>query len=409
MPTILLDFPARRYHATPWGHHVNEGQVEWPPSPWRLLRALISTGYTKLHWNDDGPPTVARALIEKLSGVLPRYQLPKATGAHSRHYMPLAMFKNGREDTTLVFDTWLQIQGGTLSMTWDVALSADEHLMLSQLVGRLGYLGRSESWVIGRLASSEDISDRGDDCVPCSEVPSPGRGWEQIPMMVPLSPTRYEQWRRSAVDAEFGAKISANGDQTGKAGKKRLERRQKLDALYPPDLLGCLQTTTRWLRNAGWRRPPGSEQVFYWRRSDLLQRGVRTVAKQHPPLPTVEAMLLSIATPSRNDHALPSVTRTLPQAELLHRAFASVAGRRGQHSSTLTGCDEEGRPLSGAHDHAHILPLDLDCDGHLEHFVIWAPRRLDAIDQVIVRSVRKTFSKGSNVSLTLSVACGSAS
>jgi len=43
MPLIELRFPAGRYHATPWGSHVNEGAVEWPPSPWRLLRALIAT------------------------------------------------------------------------------------------------------------------------------------------------------------------------------------------------------------------------------------------------------------------------------------------------------------------------------------------------------------------------------
>src|SRR5437867_3663314 len=54
-PTLLLRFPGRRYHATPWGHHVNEGLIEWPPSPWRLLRALLATGYTKLGWPADGP------------------------------------------------------------------------------------------------------------------------------------------------------------------------------------------------------------------------------------------------------------------------------------------------------------------------------------------------------------------
>ena len=28
MPTLRLQFPGGRYHATPWGHHVNEGLVE---------------------------------------------------------------------------------------------------------------------------------------------------------------------------------------------------------------------------------------------------------------------------------------------------------------------------------------------------------------------------------------------
>ena len=45
MTRILFSFPGGRYHATPWGSHVNEGLVEWPPSPWRLLRPFIATAY----------------------------------------------------------------------------------------------------------------------------------------------------------------------------------------------------------------------------------------------------------------------------------------------------------------------------------------------------------------------------
>ena len=42
MLAVGLKFPAGRFHATPWGRHVNEGAPEWPPSPWRLLRALLA-------------------------------------------------------------------------------------------------------------------------------------------------------------------------------------------------------------------------------------------------------------------------------------------------------------------------------------------------------------------------------
>ena len=133
MPTLRLRFSGRRYHATPWGHHVNEGLVEWPPSPWRLLRALLATGYAKLHWPADGPPPLAHTLIEKLAAEPPRYRLPNAVGTHSRHYMPLARFKNGREDTTLVFDTWAQVDDGELAVHWPVELTADETALLQEL------------------------------------------------------------------------------------------------------------------------------------------------------------------------------------------------------------------------------------------------------------------------------------
>ena len=51
MPTTLaFRFPLGRYHANPWDRAVNEGASEWPPSPWRILRALVATWHTR--WPD---------------------------------------------------------------------------------------------------------------------------------------------------------------------------------------------------------------------------------------------------------------------------------------------------------------------------------------------------------------------
>ena len=63
MPTLQLRFPGGRYHATPWGHHVNEGLIEWPPSPWRLLRALIACGFSSQRL--DGNPADRSAVDRK--------------------------------------------------------------------------------------------------------------------------------------------------------------------------------------------------------------------------------------------------------------------------------------------------------------------------------------------------------
>ena len=48
MVAIGIRFTAGRYSATPWGHQVNEGLIEWPPSPWRLLRALVAVWHRTL-------------------------------------------------------------------------------------------------------------------------------------------------------------------------------------------------------------------------------------------------------------------------------------------------------------------------------------------------------------------------
>lgn len=143
--------------------------------------------------------------------------------------------------------------------------------------------------------------------------------------------------------------------------------------------------------------------MFYWRRTDALEAGAPKPRRVALSAPAVDVMLLSLSTASGNDHALPNVIRTLPQAELLHRALVGVAAKQNGHSSVLSGCDERGNPLKGSHEHAHVLPLDLDDDGHLEHILIWAPMRLDAAAQAVVRAMRQTFAKGGIGSLKLAL------
>src|SRR5438552_10974398 len=99
MLAIAINFPAGRYHATPWGKHVNEGVPEWPPSPWRLLRALVATWKRKCdHLTEQQVRRVLAPLLEP-----PCFHLPPGRAAHTRHYMPWE--KKGPQDRTLVFDT----------------------------------------------------------------------------------------------------------------------------------------------------------------------------------------------------------------------------------------------------------------------------------------------------------------
>lgn len=402
MPTILLRFPGRRYHATPWGHHVNEGQIEWPPSPWRLLRALLATGYSACEWPAEGPPEVARSLIAKLADVLPTYRLPPATGAHSRHYMPLGVIEKGREKRTLVFDTWAQIDYGELAVTWDVELPECEYSLLAKLASRLGYLGRSESWVVAKLAKPEEALPQWPECKPCKEQTITGPGWEQISLLTALPSQDYDQWRKEAL-APFNAALQA-GVNPGKRkpSSKILKQYEKAVAPYPTDLIACLQVTTRWLQGHGWSQPPGSRRVLYWRRSDALETAPAISCPSRVKVAPVEAMLLSIMTDSGNDHALPNIVRTLPQAEILHKQL--VGKLNGLHNPAITGCDANRRPLTEPHRHAHLLPLDLNEDGHLDHILVWAPMGLDQTAQSAMRAVRQTYTKGGIGTLRLALA-----
>jgi len=141
-------------------------------------------------------------------------------------------------------------------------------------------------------------------------------------------------------------------------------------------------------------QPPDSQQVRHWRRADSLTVSRPTAARRSKTRP-VEAMLLAISTPTRNKSALPHVHRTVPQAELIHQA---IVGRLGKGHRVdcpeLTGHDSLGRPLQNGHRHAHILPLDLDGDQHLDHILIWAPMGLGDAAQGAIRSLKRTWTKG---------------
>ena len=184
------------------------------------------------------------------------------------------------------------------------------------------------------------------------------------------------------------------------------KKREKAIEPYPTDLLDCLHKDTTWLRRHGWSQPPGSRRVFYWRPSDAVTIGAPRPEKLAQPqrAKPVKAMLLSLTNASRNDHALPSVTRTLPQAELLHRKLVGIAKRHGPAPPELTGRDKQGRPLQSQHQHAHINPLDLDGDGHLDHILIWARMCIGSHAQMAIRAARKTYTKGSIEPLRLALA-----
>ena len=400
MPTLRLRFLAGRYHATPWGHHVNEGLVEWPPCPWRLLRALVACGFCTQGW--QAVPDLGRSLVEKLAGALPSYRLPSASAAHSRHYMPLGRLEKGREQTTLVFDTWADVGDQHLDAHWECQLSDDERRLLARLATSLAYLGRAESWVDAVLLRPAAERVDGFNAYPHAEGMNPGAGWEQLALMSPIPADDYLEWRQRAVTEKLAEHPLPAG--RGNAGKALLKKRTQAVEPHPEDLLDCLTKDTAWWKQHRWSQPPGSRRVIYWRRRDLL--GVATPPRPRPREPQpVRMMLLAITTPSGSKSALPNIARTLPQAELLHRAFIGRAGRGERiHCPELTGRDEQGYHLETGHRHAHILPIDLDGDGRLDHCLIYAPMGLGPAAQKAIRTLGRTWTKGGVGELQLAIA-----
>jgi CRISPR-associated protein Csb2 len=399
VPTLKLRFPGGRYHATPWGHHVNEGLIEWPPSPWRLLRALIACGFSSQGWMEV--PTIAQQLIYKLASVLPSYRLPEATAAHTRHFMPLGSLEKGREKTTLVFDTFAHVGDRELLVHWPCELGKDENTLLGELAWSLGYLGRSESWVAAELIPDGPAQITGFNALPHREGMRPGRDYEQLSLMAPIVPADYTAWHQEVTTAALKELPLPGGKK--KPTAKLLKDRERAVAPYPPALLSCLTKDTAWWKGHGWSQPPGSQRVLYWRRADALQVGAPSPMTRRPTSP-ISAVLLALTTPSGNKSALPHISRTLPQAELMHAALVGRAGNGHRvNCPELTGQDDRGKPLRNGHRHAHILPLDLDNDNHIDHILIYASMGLGDAAQHAIRALKRTWTKGGVAQLQLAI------
>jgi CRISPR-associated protein Csb2 len=375
MPTLSVRFIGGHYHATPWDKAQNEGAVEWPPSPWRLLRALIATGYAKLpDWQEGVPPPVARSLIERLASVLPAYKLPPTTGAHTRHYMPTDA------KPTLVLDARAVVHPDhqPLLVYWPVDLPSEEHALFSALAVRLGYLGRAESWTECEAVSSPAICPDFSDgwTVPHDTDEPPPPHCDQLTLIAPASAPTYAAWLNTLPKPKSAkANISAPA----------------------PTLFDALHVETSWLQKNGWSAPPGSRLVIY----DRPAANAITVAPPPKRAPqsreTVMFALLALSSSARSRSPMPLRERTLPQAELLHRAIASNVGALADSPDAvaeLIGLDASGKPITG-HRHAHIFPLTLlAADNHLDHILIWAPGGLSGASQDVLRSLRKTYMKG---------------
>ncbi len=390
MPTVLqLRWPARRYHATPWSAHVNEGLIEWPPSPWRLLRALIATGFTKLRWPPDRVPELAVSLLQRLAEHAPSYALPPAATAHTRHYV------DAGSKRPQIFDVWAHLDPeDAVEVVWPIDLPRDEGALLAELARNLGYLGRSESWVD---ASVTEQAQTPINCTP-GVAPAPGGGWDSVPVLCPTSAATYTAWRDERAAALEAEHLPRERKPT--AGQRK--KLAKALSAYPADLIAALCMETGTLQKLGWSSPPGSHELTYWRRADALSVSVASQPRRSRAAPARLA-LLALSTASRSTSALPPVIRAYPQGRLLHRALASLIDDRVcPLAEVLLGVTPWGR--AEGHRHAHLMHLDLTGSGRLDHALIYAPAGLDPEAQATLRRLRRTYMKGGAGELQLALA-----
>ncbi|MBC8356979.1 MAG: type I-U CRISPR-associated protein Cas5/Cas6 [Planctomycetes bacterium] len=397
MQIIAIEFTARRYHATPWDAHVNEGRIEWPPCPWRLLRALIAVGYNKCGWI-DGPPDTAASLFKNLAACVPEFSLPKATDAHTRHYMPSR--EGSKEKSVKVFDTFLRFSDpdDRLLVRFDVRLEADQGEELEQLVRGLAYLGRAESWVDAELLGKDEANDVATNREWHGVAGSHSR--QRVRLLAPLHDDTYHQWRTESVsqaaneaEAVVLAAAEAKGKNLTPAAKKKA--RASAERPYPADLMAAFQQDTSKWQSEGWPRPPGSRWVDYELPPDAFDRKPLTTLARSPHFTKPQAILLSIDGEGKRGTLRPRMRRALPLMELLHsEAIRHADQLELGHLPELTGTNSDGTPLRGDHSHAHWLPLSFKNDDAIDHVLVYSPGRLSQASVEAISAIRWAYAKG---------------
>lgn len=369
MLAIALRFPAGRYHATPWGRHVNEADVEWPPAPWRLLRALIAVWHRKVDHQRFSERALER-LLDILASELPHYALPPARQAHTRHYMPLG----GVGTTTLVFDAFAQVdKGDVLVANWPrTNLDADSLALLDELLDKLGYLGRAESWVMAhRIENWHGATD----VFPAdASFGDPEIACEPIKLIAPLPPEEWRQQRATLLASESVKRA------TGKTGKN-------LRATLPEKLIDSLRLDTADLQQVGWSAPPAARQVLYYRPYQALNSRTLTARTNRMEPAPRQVRLQLIGKP------LPRIEDALRIGEAFRAALIYVLDKRLglQVPALISGHNLPDRNL---HQHAFYLPEDSDGDGHIDHLLLHVPggigadvlRALGRLDQLWLRN-----------------------
>ncbi len=393
MITLSFTFPARRYHATPWDAHVNEGRIEWPPSPWRLLRGLLSVGYTKLGWPDT-PPDAALSLLRKLHDVVPSYAVPVATESHTRHYMPT------RDKTAKVFDAFLRFESDDARMLvqFDVDLTDEERTCLQELAEGMTYLGRAESWVEAGVLSEDETETESRNLNWCSvSAATEGR---PIRLLAAHSEIDFQAWRSDALartqeqlTAIENEKAAAKGKKPTAAALKKIP--EKAAANLPTDLLDSLQwETNRWQSN-GWPLPPGSRWVTYNVPENAFSRRPLTTFSVARPLRHVDCVLLAVDGNGKSGTVRPLMKRSLPLMEVLHATAVQKATKQFCFGNVpeLTGKDNVGSPLRG-HQHSQYLPLSLFGKDKIDHVLVWCREGFSEAALASLSAIRWAYSKG---------------
>lgn len=371
MLALSFRFISGRYHATPWGHNVNEGKPEWPPSPWRIIRGIIATWKrTTPEVTDDDMSDILKEMLDE-----PIFSLPNATTSHTRHYMPWDKNweKKRSAAKTKIFDAFVSVpRDEAVRVYWpDAGLDKSQRETLNSILEKMPYLGRAESWCDARVL---DVSDE----LEVVEGKIVDENGEIVAGVRPID----------------NGRLSKKGEDSVRVllPKKDIDMSANFDKDHP-----LLVSTSELKEDEYSIDPPAARWVSYARPKDCFKPEYEDSAKKiKSDNPTFIRFAVGSSVP-------PSITKTLQVAETSRAAAMSkYGGEEGKPSKVLSGKDEDGDPLKGQ-KHCFYLPTDEDGDGRIDHITLYAPMGFDREHVKSLYRMRKLYSSNLTKELDLVV------
>lgn len=358
MFALSFQFLTGRYHSTPWGRHVNEGVPEWPPSPWRILRAIIATWKLKVDAEEKDVRNLLLNILEP-----PVFYLPPATVGHTRHYMPWD--KGDKEkwhaSKTLIFDTFVAVpKKNPLIAVWeDVSLDDRALKLIEKIAENISYFGRAESWCKVEIIEGDKLFhilkklDNYTISKPLAEDSIPSSSEEIVNIL--------------CANEGIDPKISL--DELDRKGNNK-----------HPLLIRTSILRTQ-IKNLN---PPLSRWVQYTRPADCFEpsKTSYTVVREEKKVHIIRFLL--------DSNALPPVTDSLKIADIARNTAISSYGKGRKKTSTLSGKDDNGNPLL-SNMHTFYLPSDEDKDGKLDHLTLYSSGGYDEDHQRAIARMERLY------------------
>lgn len=151
------------YAACPWDTAHVEGIVEYPPSPWRIYRAMYAGFFLANNAGRDLKQSNLESIISVLAQTNPSYYLPNSSYVQTRTH------RKDRTDNSDLYQPGKKVVSGELRFSptdsiiyvyWNVELHQSQQELLTVCLNFCAYLGRRESDALWWIARDNCLDER---------------------------------------------------------------------------------------------------------------------------------------------------------------------------------------------------------------------------------------------------------